>query len=519
MEHYFRVPAGPMVGQPLQLSGWQLRTIVDWYALDPSAAGWWKSGKPIPWLFRRGNVRLAKKMGKSPWGGVLVAAEFCGPTVLDGFDASGEPVGRPHLAPWVQIAAVSEDQTANTYSPFHTMMSESDLPQELGIEVGVTKTAMKDRPMAKVEVVTAAAGTREGQPITFAVADELQLWTPHNGGKKLYSVLRRNVAPMGGRLMGLCNAYEPSAQSVAEAVERAAVTAGDFLIVGPQYEAELPMGPDGDLLGTLRWVYRDAPWTDPERIAKETQDDDQTLSEVQRFYGNFPSAEAGMLADKSVQVSDLELEPGAPLAVGFDGSKRWDATAVVGVHMVTGVAYLLGFWQRPPGLSRREKWEVPDRGADGVRGVSDVLDELFAGYRVARFLADPSGWRDALASWQNTWGKDVVDRMAVGSADAVDRAVDGCQTGLRSGSLLLASGDPHAALRAHVMRAKVSRRQTAGARVLLGLVKSGDGEAGADRRIDAAAALVYASAARLEALAKGWVDEEPVLPQFAVVLG
>jgi hypothetical protein len=83
----------------------------------------------------------------------------------------------------VQIAAVSEDQTDNTYSVIYELLTANDgrAADELSIDVGLTRCYLRDRP-GKLEPVTASAGSREGQPITDATLDETHLWTPTNGG-------------------------------------------------------------------------------------------------------------------------------------------------------------------------------------------------------------------------------------------------------------------------------------------------------------------------------------------------
>jgi hypothetical protein len=51
--------------------------------------------------------------------------EALGDVVPDGWDADGQPVGRPWASirtPLVQIAAVSETQTKNTWSPLLEML-------------------------------------------------------------------------------------------------------------------------------------------------------------------------------------------------------------------------------------------------------------------------------------------------------------------------------------------------------------------------------------------------------------
>lgn len=496
-EAHLRVPGGAAYGQPLSLSGWQLRAIADWYALGPDGR----------WLFRRGQIRLAKGMGKSPFAAVVAIAELCGPVVYDGRDAHGDPVGRPRPAPWVQIAAVSEEQGQNTYGALHAMLAESPLLEAAGIDLGVTRTVLRGRP-GRLDVVTASAGSREGQPITAAICDETHIWTRTNHGRKLHDVMLRNAGKMGARVLATTNAWVPGDESVAEQIERAAEQSAGIMVIGPQYEARVEDITDTEQLRVgLRLTYRDAPWVDVERLVVDCQDVDVTVEDVHRFFLNRPASSDAVLCSTPTMVPD-ELEPGAPIALGFDGSRTRDATALVAVDMRSGVAHLLGYWERPVGLPRRSTWEVP-RGE-----VCSRVDEAFRAYRVVRMKADPSYWQDELASWQQAHGA-VVDRMPVWQASIVDRAVEATQTALSAGALLVSSRRESSVLVAHVQRAEVVRRQI-GSRTIRGLAKPDE-----STRIDAAAALVYASQARLEALAKGWTDaqDRPAVPEPFLVLG
>ena len=496
-EAYLRVPGGVQYGEPLRLTGWQLRALADWYAID-------RVGRP---LYRRGQVRKAKGTGKSPWAGVPCLAELCGPVVFDGLNAAGEPVGKPRPAPWVQIAAVSEEQTGNTYSAVRAMLAGSPLIDEAGIDLGLTRVLLRGRP-GKLEMVTASAGSREGQPVTFVLGDETHLWTRTNGGRKLYATLRRNASKMGTRVLTTTNAWVPGDESVAEQIEAAAVTTAGLMIYGPQYEAHVDDVQDRDKLAAgVAFTYRDAPWVDQERIVTDCLDPDMQVEDVHRFHLNRPVAADSVLCTTPT-VSLDGLEAGAPVAVGFDGSRTSDATAVVAVHMVTGVATLVGYWERPFGHPKRERWEVPRHEVD------QVVDRLFARFHVVRVKADPSHWQDEVAGWQNRHGKDRVDRFPVWQHSIVDQAVEATQTALQSSALQLAAGGDELdrVLAAHVQRCVVSRR-TVGSRVLRSIGKPDDGG-----RVDAAAALVYGWQARLEALANGWEPSQPT-PSPVVVWG
>lgn len=488
-EANFRVPGGRFAGEPLRFSGWQSMFLADWYAVDGRGR----------WLFDRGLLRLAKKQGKSPVGGVVVDADFCGPTVFDGWDADGQPVGRSPLAPWCQVMAVSEDQTANTFAPARSMLRDSPLVDELGLDVGASAVVLRGQRECMIEVVTAAAVSREGQPTTSVVGDEGQSWTPSNGGKRLYRTARRNCAPMGGRVLILANAPEPGFGSVAEDIEKAAESEPGSYVFGPQYQVEnTNLGDLVEVRRNLGVVYRDAPWTDVESIARDAMTADQDPFEVQRFYFNWPVGNGSVLAaTPTVSLDDLEAK--APVALGFQGSRSREAVALVAVHMATGVAYLLGSWARPVGHPKRDPWEASHSE------VLSVVSEAFTRFRVARFAANPSGWREEFASWLASWPKDgqkqdLVLKFDMASQLVVDAAVEAMQTALREGQLQVSGGRDDAVLAGQVQTCLVSRRQS-GQRVIRSLAEPADGGS-----IECAKALAAAWHARLDALAKGWVQ-------------
>lgn len=486
-EANFKVPGGKYAGEPLVFTGWQLMFLADWYSVD-------ERGR---WVYGRGLARLAKKSGKSPLGGVIVAAAFAGPSVFDGWDASGNPVGRPHSAPWVQVMAVSEDQTANTFSPFRLMIRESPLVDELGLDVGVSAVTFRGRRESMAEVVTAAAVSREGQPTTDVVGDEGQSWTPSNGGKKLYRTARRNSSPMGGRVLMLANAPEPGVQSVAEDIEKAADTEPGCYVLGPQYEAQnTDLANVDQVRRNLGAVYRDAPWVDVEAIARDVMTADQDPFEVQRFYFNWPVGAGSVLSAKPpTEVDDLPV--GSPVALGFQGSRTHEAVALVAVHMETGAAYLLGSWARPVGHPKRDPWEAPRSQ------VVDAVAAAFSRFTVARMAVNVSGWRDEFAGWKAAWRKDqtnhdIVIKFEATSDIAVDGAVDALQTALRQDQVRISAAPEDAVLAAQAQVCLVARRQV-GQRVIRSLAPSADGGS-----IECVRALMLAQHARLDAVSKGW---------------
>src|SRR5690606_39717246 len=54
---------------------------------------------------------------------------------------------------------------------------------------------------------------------------------------------------------------------------------------------------------------------------------------------------------------------GAMIALGFDGSKSHDATALVAADIETGHVWALGIWERPDG-PEADGWTVPTDRVD-----------------------------------------------------------------------------------------------------------------------------------------------------------
>lgn len=269
--------------RPFLFTDDQARDTVRMYELDGQ-------GRRV---YRRVHAEQAKGTGKSPHAAALAIAEFAGPVCFDGWSADGQPVGvawgtRGLPAPWVQIAAVSEDQTANTGNALYALLNADGgkVADALKIDDGRTRLYRRDMPGAFLERVTASAGSREGQPVTFAVLDEPQLWTEANGGVRLARTILRNVAKTNGWGLFTGNAPILGQGSVAE-VFRDPAPGSLHLARRPVVIPEQDW-PQDRLRTTLAEVYGDAWWMDPERILAEIADPAQPWKDSLRFFFNVP---------------------------------------------------------------------------------------------------------------------------------------------------------------------------------------------------------------------------------------
>lgn len=304
-----RDPAAPLI-----FTDEQARQLVEWFRLDPS------SGKRV---YRRGYSRRSKGWGKSPVEAAKAIAEFAGPVRFGGWDADGEPVGIPwgvQDAPraWVQIGAISEDQTENTWSVVHYLLTENDerAADALGIDAGLTRCFLRGQPGARLEPVTSAAGSREGQPITYGVIDESHLMLPSNGGVKLARTIRRNVGKMGGTSYETTNSYVLGLDSVAEG-SHSAVLAGAPGIFADEVEAPREVdgqpvtlaAPDAVLRKALDVAYGDSWWVDKDRLIADMRDPSAPWTDSARFFLNWPQRDdATGVVSQSVWASLLDDE-------------------------------------------------------------------------------------------------------------------------------------------------------------------------------------------------------------------
>lgn len=418
---WLRVPGGQRVGQPFVPTDEQVRFVVRLYAIDPVTGAF---------AYRRAALRRAKGWGKSPILAAVALGELAGPVLFDGWDADGSAVGRAHPAPWVQIAAVSERQTDNTYVALLEMLRSSPLVEEVDLDPGKTRVHFTDRP-GRLEPVTASAPSAEGQPITFGVLDETHLYLATNGGHALARVMRRNVAKMGGKTVESTNAFAPGMKSVAELTEEAAErkSRGILLDTGPPVPEVKDLAHREEMLPALRLAYGDAYWVDLERVFEEANDPDTGPDNARRFYLNQIVKQSAQAFDVELWDSlheDREVPAGELIVIGFDGARFHDATALVATHVPTGFQWPLGIWEQPLDVV---EWEVPSDEVDAT------LEAAMERWVVWRVYADPPYWKDTLDGWAATYGEDRIVRWHTSRLRPMAFALRNYTTAMRGGDL------------------------------------------------------------------------------------
>lgn len=391
------VPDRDQVGEPFMLTNEQLRFLLWFYRVRPGCVfdakrELWRK----PFVHARGaQLVRPQKWGKGPFSGAIVCAEAAGPVVFDGWDADGQPVGRPWATPLIQVTALSEDQTDNVWSALQPMIELGAIAADIP-DTGLTRINLPGG--GKIEPVTSNAKSRLGARLTFLLQDQTESWTKSNGGRALADNQRRNIAGMGGRWLSTPNAWDPAEESVAQwtsehehdGVFHDDVTPPDSLSVRNKR----------DRRKALKIVYGDSWWVDLDRVDAEIEALlPRDPAQAERWFLNRKQAAEGFAFDGAgwdALKSDAQPVDGSLVVLGVDGARFRDALAVIATDVVTGLQWPIGIWERPDAAD--DDYEHPFDEIDGA--VADVFER----FEVWRAYVDPQHIDHMLSKWQGRWG-------------------------------------------------------------------------------------------------------------------
>lgn len=126
--------------------------------------------------FKRVGLSWRKGTAKTEWAAWLAYAELHpdGPVRCDGFDAHGEPVGRPVRDPYIPLLAYTEEQTEElAYAALYVVITEG--PDADLFDAGLDRIVRLDdngRPDGKATALAGSPNARDGARTTFQHFDE-----------------------------------------------------------------------------------------------------------------------------------------------------------------------------------------------------------------------------------------------------------------------------------------------------------------------------------------------------------
>jgi hypothetical protein len=414
---------GSLKGEPARLDDEKRAAI--WKAYEVYPRGHELAGRR---RFKRVRFSWRKGTAKTELGGWITFAELHpeGPVRFDGWDADGNPVGRPVRDPYVPMLAYTQEQVHElAFGVLYTVCTEGpdvdlfDSSLERVIRLGPRGADGKAVPLA------GSPNARDGARTTFQYYDEThRLVSPTN--LAAYDTMEANLPkrPLDDPWsLGTTTAGEPGKGSVAEKdkdeaelIEKGEVDEPELFYFHREAGTHNPKTGkpyDLTLLADRVEAVREASgpavaeWSDLRGIAKQWDRPRADLRYLERTWLNrWTQAEAQAydakrwreeLATKSV----LTRRARRKITLGFDGSRWKDTTALVGTDLESGLQAPLGFW-------------APEQNDDGelevrVSEVTPVVDQVFADFDVVRMYGDPAqGWDEQMATWAGRHGPKKV---------------------------------------------------------------------------------------------------------------
>lgn len=413
-------------GKPWKWTNEQARFLLWFYALD-------EDGRP---LHDNAVLQRLKGWGKDPLAAAAAVTSCFAPVTFDHFDANGEPVGREEPNAWVQVCAVSQQQTKNTMKLLPGLIP-GETRRYYGIQIGkLNMWALGDS--RQIEAVTSSPLALEGGRPTFVIRNETQNWNSSNGGIDMDGAISGNAAKreasVNVKMLDICNAYRDGEDSIAQRVREAwEGTQGnpdgdegarprfhDFGLLYDSIEAAPDTKMDMDTIPqVVEDIRGDSTWLSTERIVKEIINPKNPVSESRRkWYNQSVAPEDAFVTSQEWDQNrnlDLALEPGEMVTLFLDCSLNDDATGLVACRVSDGFVKPLGMWQRPANLKgdARRDWRVPREAVD------NTVREAFRTYHVVGFYGDPSHVLDSETGtryWDglfDQWHRDYSKRLKV----------------------------------------------------------------------------------------------------------
>lgn len=428
IERHCVIPDGFRRGAPFRLYLFQGDYLKGFYSVRNDAV--WDPVSPAKasaFVYRRGMMAGPQKLGKDPLAAAQDCLEGAGPALFAGWAGRdegyvcadhgcqcgweyaydpGEPMGMPWPTPLIQITAVTEDQTDNTYQALRPMIDLGIL-HDLIPHTGEQLIRLPGG--GRIETVTSSAPARLGQPLTFASQGEVGLWTKRNGLEKVAETQRRNLAGMGGRSSANTNAWDPAQNSVAQQTFKAAGTLPDILVQFTQPPAALSFTDRRERRRILHAVY-------PPEVRRENGGHVDLVSieaealellaenpaDAMRFFGNLLVKGGGRAFDLDrfleLGVKTAKVVPErALITLGFDGSRTRDHTALIATEVASGYQWPMGIWR-----AEDHRGEIPAQLVDAA------VATAFERYDVWRLYADPPFWDTVIAGWAGTYGEERI---------------------------------------------------------------------------------------------------------------
>lgn len=386
------------------------------------------------------------------------------------------------------IGAASRDQASIIYEQACGFVRRSPgLQTRMVLKRGYREIRGKYDDASRVRVMAADVDTADGVIPTLALVDELH----RHKDAGLYGVFRDGLGPREGQMVTISTAGDNEMSSLGQLR-----TAARALPVTVRQGKYLYARSDDGSFAMHEWsLDADDDVHDIELVKQVNPASWQTVAKLRARHDS-PSMQPWqwlrfgcgiwVAGDSWWMVPDVwrgaetieELEQGDRIALGFDGARYGDATALVACRLEDGLVQLLGLWEAPS--PPPPDWEVPEGEVD--RAVAEAMER----FKVVRGYFDPPLWQSEIDRWSRQYGQSSVMRFWTARARMM-------QANERFRTDTVSGGVPHtknARLDAHILNTQI--KETRGGYWLT--------RRSSTEKIDASLASVLAYAARCDAL-------------------
>lgn len=497
---------GDLRGEPARLDAEKRALLCRMYEIYPQEHP--QAGRR---RFRRVALSVRKGWAKTEFAAWVAAAELHpdAPVRCIGWDNDGSPIGGGVTDPYIPLVAYTEEQSDElAYGALRVILQYSNVADDF--DIGLERI-MRIGGDGKAVSLATSPDARDGARTTFQVADETHRWSL----PRLKAAHRTMLANVPKRKLSdawtleITTAPAPGEGSVAEDTMDYARQVADGKIADSRLFFFHRQASDDHDLSTEAGIRAAvieasgpvAEWSDIDGIVEQWRDPTADRTYLERVWLNrlVRASERAFDAEKWRDLADLEFHPpkGDMIAIGFDGSRYHDATAIVATHILSGYQWLAGLWERPHGV---DNWEVP---ADEVEA---VIDDLFARFDVWRMYCDPPYWESYVASWAGKWGDKRVLEWWTNRTKPMAYAIKSFDNAIQAGDL---SHDGSPGLARHIgnaVRRVLTLRDDTGAQLWTIYKERPD----SPHKIDAAMAAVLSWECRNDAIAAGVGDNRSV---------
>lgn len=406
---------GPLEAEPARLDDEKRALLYRMYEVFPK--GHELAGNR---RFHRCGLELRKGLAKTEFAAWVVFCELHieAPVRCDGFDAYGNPVGRPVRSPYIPMMATTEGQVEDLAYGILRFIVENSPDQDLFklSDEKIIRLGWNGGNAGEALAVSNAPGARDGARTTFQHFDEPhRLFLPRQ--REAHQTMNENLPKLQMEdpwSLYTSTAGKPGQGSIqedlrAEAEDIAEGKPGDrsfFFFsrwAGDEHDlstVESRLAAVADATGPM------GEWGKGQflRIAESYDAKGTDKSYWERVWLNRWRRSGSQAFDMTkvnpgLLVAD-QIPADAFVTVGFDGARFKDATAVVITEIATGRQQLEGIWERPDDA---DEWEVDEADVTGK------VEEIFSRFDVWRMYCDPPHWTETVASWAAKYPDRVIE--------------------------------------------------------------------------------------------------------------